>query len=37
MNLLTTLLYGSKCWRLTEQGRLPSFHTASLRRIQSKV
>ena len=33
--LLSTLLYGSECWRMTEHdlSRLASFHTASLRKI----
>ena len=33
--VLTTLLYGSECWRLTEKdlSKLSTFHTKSLRRI----
>ena len=33
--VLTTLLYGSECWRLTEKDltKLSTFHTKSLRRI----
>ena len=33
--ILITLLYGSECWRMTEQdiSRLSSFHTTNLRRI----
>ena len=33
--VLSTLLYGSECWRMTEHdlSRLASFHTASLRKI----
>ena len=33
--VLSTLLYGSECWRMTEHNlsRLVSFHTASLRKI----
>lgn len=33
--VLSTLLYGSECWRMTEQGlsKLASFHTANLRKI----
>ncbi|XP_041356848.1 uncharacterized protein LOC121374038 [Gigantopelta aegis] len=33
--ILTTFLYGSECWRMTEKdmSRLSSFHTTSLRRI----
>ena len=33
--LLTTLLYGSECWRLTEKdlSKLSIFHTKSLQRI----
>ena len=33
--VLSTLLYGSECWRMTEQdlSKLASFHTANLRKI----
>ena len=33
--ILTTLLYSSECWRLTEKGltKLSTIHTKSLRRI----
>ena len=34
--VLSTLLYGSGCWRMTEHdpAKLSSFHTTSLRKIQ---
>uniref|UniRef100_UPI0025FC2CDF hypothetical protein n=1 Tax=Thiolapillus sp. TaxID=2017437 RepID=UPI0025FC2CDF len=34
--VLSTLLYGSECWRMTEHdlAKLSSFHTTSLRKIQ---
>ena len=37
--VLSTLLYGSVCWRMTEQdlAKLSSFHTTSLRKIQRIV
>ena len=33
--VLTTLLYGSECWRMTEKdiSKLSSFHTKNLRKI----
>ena len=33
---MSTLLYGSKCWRMTEHdlAKMSSFHTTSLREIQ---
>ena len=34
--ILSTLLYGSECWQMTEHdlAKLSSFHTTSLRKIQ---
>ena len=34
--ILSTLLYGSECWRMTEHdlAKLTSFHTTSLRKVQ---